>query len=131
MIHLLHRRLAQLAERLRDMQEVISSNLVSPTTLKSKKVKSPTELHVRHRKVVMECSERALFLFGASMTWRAYIEEDEDGNECVYIQKFGDTENRELHELVEHDIKESADMVRQLQDYLEEAQSICDERNDD
>lgn len=65
------------------------------------------------------------------MTWRAYIEEDEEGNECVYIQQIGDTENRELYEMVEHDIKDSEGMVEQLQEYFEEANAICNERNGD
>ena len=52
------------------------------------------------------------------MTWQAYVEEDEEGNECVYMQEDDDTDGRELHEMVEHDIKHSEDMIKQLQDYL-------------
>ena len=64
------------------------------------------------------------------MTWRAFIKADAEGNQCVYMQDGSDRDGRELHDMVEHDIKHLPEMVKQLQDYLEEAEAICEERND-
>ena len=63
------------------------------------------------------------------MLWYAYIEDDEEGNSCVWIQLGEDESEREMYEMVEHDIKDSEHMVKQLQDYFEEATAICKERN--
>jgi hypothetical protein len=61
--------------------------------------------------------------------WHALIEEDEEGNDCVYMQDGDNEASKELHDMVESDIKEKPDMVAHLQDYLDEAKDICDERN--
>lgn len=65
------------------------------------------------------------------MTWHAYFEEDEEGNDCVYMQDDDDVSGRELHDMVEHDIKHLPEMVKQLQAYIEEAEAICEERNEE
>lgn len=65
------------------------------------------------------------------MTWRAFIKTDPEGNQCVYMQDGSDKGSRELHDMVEHDIKHLPDMVKQLQDYLNEAEAICEERNEE
>lgn len=61
--------------------------------------------------------------------WRAFIEDDDEGNVCIYLQKGSDTSTRELYEMVEHDVKDS--LVGQEDDYLAEAQDEADSRNGD
>lgn len=63
------------------------------------------------------------------MAWRVISSPDEEGNACVYIQNGYDRETRELHDMVEADIKHLPEMVKQLQAYVEEAEAICEERN--
>ena len=59
--------------------------------------------------------------------WHAFIEDDEEGNVVIYLQNGDDTSSREVHEMVEHDVKDS--LPGQDDDYLEEAEQIAEERN--
>jgi len=61
--------------------------------------------------------------------WHAFIEDDDEGNVCIYLQQGTDTTTRELYEMVEHDVKDS--LVGQEDDYLAEAQDEADSRNGD
>lgn len=59
--------------------------------------------------------------------WRAFIEGDEEGNICIYLQQGDDASSRELYEMVEHDVKDS--MPGQESEYLEEAEGEAESRN--
>ena len=53
--------------------------------------------------------------------WHAFIEDDEEGNVCIYLQNGHDLESRELFEMVEHDVKDA--IPEQENDYLAEAEA--------
>lgn len=59
--------------------------------------------------------------------WHAFIEDDAEGNVCIYLQQGTDVATRELYEMVEHDVKDS--LPGQENDYLEEAEAEAEERN--
>lgn len=65
------------------------------------------------------------------MTRHAFVRKDKDGNQCVYIQEDDDMDSRELHDMIEADIKDAPDMDKQLNAYLQDAESICQERNEE
>lgn len=65
---------------------------------------------------------------GAVMNdWHAFIEDDKEGNVCIYLQQGSDTTTRELFEMVEHDVKET--IPGQADDYLLEAEEEAKSRN--
>lgn len=59
--------------------------------------------------------------------WHAYLEDDEENNSCIYLQDGDDRENRELFEMVEHDVRDS--MPGQDTDYLRAAEEEARDRN--
>lgn len=61
--------------------------------------------------------------------WHAFIEDDDEGNACVYLQDGGDESTRELFEMVEADIVD--ELEGQLEDYLADAEAEARDRNGD
>ena len=59
--------------------------------------------------------------------WHGYVEDDDEGNACVYLQNGEDESTRELFEMVEADVLEA--LEGQLEDYLAEAQAEALDRN--
>lgn len=59
--------------------------------------------------------------------WFAFLEDDEDGNACIYLQQGKDEATRELYEMVEHDVVDA--LPGQAEAYLEEAEKEALDRN--
>jgi hypothetical protein len=59
--------------------------------------------------------------------WHAFIEDDDEGNVCIYLQQGADRATRELYELVEFDVKNA--IPEQAGDYLLEAEEKAKRRN--
>lgn len=63
--------------------------------------------------------------------WHAFIEDDDEGNSCIYLQRGGDVSTRELYEMIEADIKDEEGMSEQESAYLAEAEEEADSRNEE
>lgn len=59
--------------------------------------------------------------------WHALLEDDEEGNACIYLQNGGDESTRELFEMVEADVIEV--LERQIEAYLADAEEEALNRN--
>jgi len=63
--------------------------------------------------------------------WHAFIEDDDEGNICIYLQRGSDVSTRELYEMIEADIKDEDGMSAQEAAYLAEAEEEADSRNEE
>jgi hypothetical protein len=59
--------------------------------------------------------------------WHAYLEDDEENNSCIYLQRDDDRAGRELFEMVEHDVRDN--LPGQDTDYLRSAEEEAQTRN--